>query len=209
MQRFHAHFALAAAVAVFPVPAAVLVAAEPSRNYSDGPLTPADFRALVPDPQPQADGLKMRAMTFTEIRYTTRYRWEESKPGHVTAYLKRFNTSARLQCDKSWIKEPMDLRLLAHEQGHFDITEIYARRARQKIEKLMADKSLVGHGRDERSAIAELEKEIHDQMQTFFDEERAAQIEYDRATNHGRDFPAQDRERKRIDEELEESAEKK
>ncbi|HKD35707.1 MAG TPA: DUF922 domain-containing protein, partial [Pirellulales bacterium] len=135
--------------------------------------------------------------------------WDESKPGHVTAYLTRFNTYARLFCDKCWIKEPMDLRLLSHEQGHFDITEIHARRARQKIEKLMADKSIVGHGRDERTAIADLEKKIHDEMQTIFDDERAEQIEYDRVTNHGRDHPAQDRERTRIDEELKATAEKK
>jgi hypothetical protein len=207
MKRFPILFALAAAISVLR--AAVVLAGEPSRNYSDGPLTHSDFRAAVPDPQPQADGLKMRAMTFTEIRYTTRYRWDELKPGRVTAYLTRFNTFARLSCDKCWIKEPMDLRLLAHEQGHFDITEIYARHTREKIQKLMADKSLVGHGQDERSAIADLEKKIKDQMQPIFDEERAAQTEYDRATNHGRDFPAQDRERKRIDDDLKATAEKK
>jgi predicted secreted Zn-dependent protease len=207
MNRYPSQIALVAATAIFG--AAVAHAAESSRNYSDGPLTPADFHAPVPDPQPQADGLTMRAMTFAEIRYTTRYRWDESKPGQVTAYLTRFKSNARLLCDKCWIKEPMDLRLLAHEQGHFDITEIHARRSREKIEKLMADKSLIGHGHDERTAIADLDKQIHDQMQTIFDEERADQIEYDRATSHGRDFPAQDRERKRLDEKLKESGEKK
>jgi hypothetical protein len=207
MNRLQAQIAIIAVIRLYC--AGHAAAAEAARKHSDGPLTPADFRAAVPDPQPVADGLKMRAMTYTEIRYTTRYRWDESKPDHATAYLTRFNTYARLFSDKSWIKEPMDLRLLAHEQGHFDISEINARRAREKIKKLMADKKLVGHGRDERSAIADLDKKIQDQMQTIFDEERTEQTEYDRATNHGRDFPAQDRERKRIDEELKESAEKK
>jgi Bacterial protein of unknown function (DUF922) len=177
-------------------------AAEGSRQYSDGPMTPADFRAAVPDPRPVKDGLLLRAMTHSEIRYSTRYRWDEPKPGHVTAWLTRFDCHAELLCDKCWNKEPTDLRLLDHEQGHFDIAELNARRAQKTFDKLIADKALVGHGRDERAAVADLDKKIHDEMKAIFDQENDAQIEYDRTTNHGRDFAAQAKQRKAIDERL-------
>jgi hypothetical protein len=166
-------------------------AADGPRRYADGPLGPADFRAAVPDPQPVKDGVKLRAMTDVEIRYMTRYRWDEPTPGKVSARLTRFDCFAQLLPDKCWIKEPDELRLLDHEQGHFDITEINARRAQKSFDKLIADQGLVGYGSDERSAVADLDKKVHDEMQKVFDRERDEQIEYDRATNHGRDFATQ------------------
>jgi hypothetical protein len=184
-------------------------AADAPRKYADGPLAPADFRAAVPDPRPVKDGLVLRAMSFTEIRYKTRHRWEESKQGQVTASLVRFDCSSQFDGDKSWDKEPSDLRLLAHEQGHFDISEINARQAQQRFGKLIADKSLVGRGRDERTAVADLNRKIQAEIKAIFDRERDEQVEYDRATNHGRDFESQAKERNRLDERLKESEPKK
>jgi hypothetical protein len=175
------------------------------RNYADGPLAPADFRAAVPDPQPVKDGVKLRAMTDVEIRYTTRYRWDEPTPGKVSARLTRFDCQAVLLPEKCWNKEPDDRRLLDHEQGHFDITEINARRAQQTFDQLIADQRLVGNGSDERSAVSDLDKKVHDEMQKVFDRERDEQIKYDRVTNHGRSFAAQAKQRAAIDKLLKES----
>ncbi len=169
------------------------------RTYADGPLAPADFKAAVPDPQPVKDGVKLRAMTDVEIHYSTRYRWEGTTSGEVSAWLTRFDCESMLMRDKCWNKEPDDLRLLDHEQGHFDISEINARKAQQHFKQLIADKTLVGHGADERSAMANLDKQVHDEMQKVFDREQAEQIEYDRATRHGRDFAAQAKQRAAID----------
>ncbi|HEV2973320.1 MAG TPA: DUF922 domain-containing protein [Pirellulales bacterium] len=166
-------------------------AGDSSRKYADGPIVPGDFKAAVPDPTPVKDGVKLRAMTHTDIRYSTRYRWDESNPGMVSAWLTRFDCYAALVCDKCWIKEPMDLRLIDHEQGHFDITEINARRAQKKFDQLIAEKGLVGHGHEEASAVADLNRQVDDQMQQVFDKERDEQIEYDRVTNHGRNHSAQ------------------
>jgi predicted secreted Zn-dependent protease len=173
--------------------------AEASRSHADGPLAPADFRAAVPDPQPVKDGVRLRAMTDVEIRYTTRYRWDEPTPGKVSARLTRFDCQAVLVPGKCWNKEPDDLRLLDHEQGHFDITEINARRAQKRFEQLIADQGLIGYGSDERSAVADLDKKVHDEMQKVFDRERDEQIKYDRVTNHGRNFAAQAKQRAAID----------
>jgi Bacterial protein of unknown function (DUF922) len=178
------------------------------RTYADGPLSPADFRAAVPEPQTVKDGVKLRAMTETEIRYTTRYRWDEPTPGKVSARLTRFDCFAQLLPDKCWIKEPDDLRLLDHEQGHFDITEINARPAQKSFDKLIADQGLVGYGSDERSAVADLDKKVHDEMQKVFDREREEQIKYDRVTDHGRSFVAQAKQRAAIDKLLKESEQK-
>jgi hypothetical protein len=183
----------------------VAYAVDRPRTYADGPLAPADFRAAVPEPQPVKDGVKLRAMTDVEIRYTTRYRWDEPMPGNVSARLTRFDSQAVLLPDKCWNKEPDDLRLLDHEQGHFDITEINSRRAQKRFDQLIADQGLLGYGSDERSAVADLDKKVHDEMQKIFDRERDEQIKYDRASNHGRNFAAQAKQRATIDKVLKES----
>ena len=67
----------------------------------------------------------------------------------------------------------------------------------------------MGHGGDERAAVADLDKKVHDEMKAVFDQENDEQIEYDRATNHGRDFAAQAKQRKAIDERLKQSELKK
>jgi hypothetical protein len=180
-------------------------AAEAPRKYADGPLAPADFRAAVPEPQPVKDGVRLRAMTDVEIRYTTRYRWDEPTPGNVSARLTRFECQAVLLPEKCWNKEPDDLRLLDHEQGHFDVTEINTRRAQKRFDQLIADQGLIGYGSDERSAVADLDKKVHDEMQKVFDRERDEQIKYDRASNHGRNFAAQAKQRAAIDKLLKES----
>jgi hypothetical protein len=44
--------------------------------------------------------------------------------------------------NKSWTKTPRDGSILNHEQGHFDITEIYARRLATAIRNLSQDKKI-------------------------------------------------------------------
>lgn len=47
-----------------------------------------------------------------------------------------FNISACMDRNKSWIKSKSDTATLLHEQGHFDITEVYARLLRREILKI-------------------------------------------------------------------------
>jgi Bacterial protein of unknown function (DUF922) len=77
----------------------------------------------------------------------------------------------------SWVKEPTN-NLLTHEQLHFDITEIHAR----KIRKFFAeypDACRLGKSGIDRAA------------QTFIQASYARQEEYDQATNHGQNWRAQ------------------
>jgi len=89
--------------------------------------------------------------------------------------------SGRSWVDRTLFVEPgSDLWGLRHEQTHFDLTEMHARRARQFLSEL-ADPC-------ERSA-AQL-SELGDR---FVNEAQDAQDRYDRETIHGRDGTAQRR----------------
>jgi uncharacterized protein DUF922 len=172
-------------------------AAEPAlRKYAEGPLGPADFRGTPPDPLPINNDVRLLCMTYTQIRYTTRNRWEEKSPGNFVAHLTRCDCFAVVERPKSWNTRPSDLRLLDHEQGHFDISEIHARLGQQKLDQLLSGPGLLGHGRDETSAVADLDQKVRDLMKEIFDTESNEQLQYDRLTRHGRDPTAQAEQRR-------------
>ena len=74
----------------------------------------------------------------------------------------------------SWWREPatMTPKLMRHEQLHFDITEVYARRLRQKLAGVHMPCAQLG------SAFERLSKDV------YADWEKAEE-QYDRDTNHG------------------------
>jgi hypothetical protein len=175
----------------------------PEHKYADGPLTPADYRRKPPDEPPVVSYYPMRAMTYVGIRYTSEYRWDEKRRGDVEARLIAINVFANVDRSQSWIRAPGDLRLLDHEQGHFDIAEANARRAQAKIDAMIKANQLVGHGRDERSARADLDRRLKARMDEVFDDDAKAQKEYDRVTDHGRAHAAQAEQRRLQKEALE------
>ena len=147
-------------------------------------------------------------MAHTEIRYDTDYRWDELASGGVVARLTHFACEARLLHNKCWNSATGDRQLLDHEQGHFDIAEINARRIQKTFDRWIAADKLHGRGRDEAAAIADLDKQIHALMGKFFDREEADQVEYDRVTHHGDVFAEQAKQRARQRELLKETAPK-
>lgn len=90
----------------------------------------------------------------------------------------------------SWVKEPTNA-LLLHEQAHFDITEIHARKMR-KLFAEMPDPCRLG-----RTGIDNAAKAI---IATNYE----VQNEYDRATAHGEDTKVQQEWLSRIAKELQE-----
>ncbi|MEM7585813.1 MAG: DUF922 domain-containing protein [Acidobacteriota bacterium] len=70
-------------------------------------------------------------------------------------------------------------QLLAHEQGHFDLTEIMARRLGHKLVGVEA------HGETSAQARAALIEKVERAHRVTVDELNAWQAEYDRATHHG------------------------
>ena len=125
---------------------------------ADRPLTVADFRGR---PQPTAGHA---ALTSADINTGANCR------GNV------FSGSARASFSpaRSWVRDParMTPALLRHEQLHFDMAEVYARRLRQQLAAIHTPCSQLGNTFDQvsQAAYAAWEK---------------AQKDYDRDTNHG------------------------
>ena len=74
----------------------------------------------------------------------------------------------------SWWRDPatMTPKLLRHEQLHFDITEVYARRLRQKLAAVRVPCAQLG------SSFERLSKSVYAEWEK-------AEEQYDRDTNHG------------------------
>ena len=178
--------------------------AEKSRRYADGPLTPDDFKLAAPDPVPTDAGISMVAMTYAELRYSYHYRFEE-KNGRATAWPVDVEVFAVMVRAKSWNTQPQSVRILDHEQGHFDLAEIHARRASEKLNKALADRKYIGRGKTEAEARTDLESQLNKAFEALVDQLMAEQKEYDRATQHGLADAAQAEARKVQKEQLEET----
>jgi hypothetical protein len=122
------------------------------------PLTLADFKSR---PRP---GETHAALTSATIVAQVACKGGQFT-GHVQA---AFDPTA------SWWREPATAtpKLLRHEQLHFDITEVYARRLRQKLAAVRVPCAQLG------SAFEALSKGV------YADWEKAEE-QYDRDTNHG------------------------
>src|SRR5688500_17525432 len=135
------------------------LAAEPApspkptpRRYEAGPLTSADFAA-----PPPADRRDLLANTHTALEYAVQYRGTTSAQG-TRVFATRLEVYATLTPSKSWNAAAADARLLDHEQGHFDITQLHARKWRQQAAAQIARKALVGEGRTEAAARQALQE---------------------------------------------------
>ena len=80
--------------------------------------------------------------------------------------------------NKSWyIKEKGDARILAHEQLHFDITELHARKFRKEIEQLKVSNKI--------------REQLHSLNQKINQELAATQNRYDSETDSSLNFEKQ------------------
>ncbi len=103
----------------------------------------------------------------------------------------RFDVNAYFSPTDSWVDRPDASRLLLHhEQGHFDIGEIYARKMRQRLARTAFDRS-------------RLNEQITIIYQETFEEYREAQATYDRVSGHSTNTAGQREWDRWIDRELE------
>ncbi|MGV3528506.1 MAG: DUF922 domain-containing protein [Flavisolibacter sp.] len=89
---------------------------------------------------------------------------------------------------KSWATMKTDY-ILAHEQGHFDITELYARKLHQELQ------AYVYNSRTYKKDISEIYRNV-------VQEKEALQMAYDRQTDHSRNRRVQAEWQERIDQML-------
>lgn len=97
-----------------------------------------------------------------------------------------FQVIAAFHPRRSWVKPEVlrdsveSRRTLAHEQAHFHITEVYARRMRQQFRELTAP-------------CARSDAALEAEAQRVVQEEKATQRRYDAETGHGLELRQQAR----------------
>lgn len=126
-----------------------------------------------------------KAFTYSGIRYTV------DSPGDTIEIF----VEAYFLEDQSWVyREFQTERLLNHEQRHFDIAEIYARRMRAELQKYEVHvMQFVSH--DFGSDIKRTFNQLYDEMEQ-------KQKDYDFETEHGLEDTAQARWNAWIDDQL-------
>jgi hypothetical protein len=165
------------------------------RPYADGPLTIEDFAGKPPDKSPISMGIEMVANTDCEIRYEYRSVVEQRAADLWTARITSFTCTAVVEPAKCWTTQPESLRVLDHEQGHFDLTEIAARRTQKHFAGLVLNRKAAANGRDRRAAERTLDAQIKKAMNELYDGLATAQKTYDEETRHGTAILAQSRHR--------------
>lgn len=197
------------ALAISPGDAADPAATAPDqRKYSAGPLSPADFTMPPPKPLPKASGstgMTALAQTFVEIHYTYGYR-VEPRGQRREAFATNADLFATLARSHSWNAAPDNKRLLAHEQGHFDIGEIFAWRGQVRFDKLIAARGITASGATDEEALKALSTAVAAEFAKVIAEMQAEHVRYDADTRHGVDVERQSQWRRKFDEQLQDAA---
>jgi Bacterial protein of unknown function (DUF922) len=96
------------------------------------------------------------------------------------------------RCKSGSIKEKQTPKLLKHEQGHFDISEIWARRLNKKLQ------GLCGRGKTVKEAEDDLKKEVDKLFDEHFKDLDKMQKDYDKETEGSRNDAKQTEWNKKI-----------
>jgi len=176
------------------------------RPYDKGPLAPREFTGPVPDAA--RDGrLQRQAYTRTDLRYD--YRYNYTIAGDVfEVELSEIRVAASFVPQESWLALPNDVRLLDHEQGHFDLAEIQARRMRADFLQRQHAGELKFKAASEAAGHALLKQRLDTLFTKGLDTLRTLEEDYDRTTRSGVDFRGQLNARRQLQEWLRETTQK-
>ncbi|MGB8374159.1 MAG: DUF922 domain-containing protein [Salegentibacter sp.] len=145
----------------------------------DRPLTWADFKAEPPANDPY------EANTNSGISYSWTYSTSSGRPDL------RYEVHTYFYPELSWSRElEEEDYILAHEQLHFDISELYARKLRKELEEYEIGRNI---RRDLRNIYNKIEQE-----------REAMEKAYDAESNHSKNREAEFRWRKMIAKKLSE-----
>ncbi|MCL4201774.1 MAG: hypothetical protein KJ000_04725 [Pirellulaceae bacterium] len=162
------------------------------RVYETGPLSARDFQAKIP-----ADNRGLDAWTTTDLVYRLEYQTRITSR-IASVWTTQVTVEAVVIPGKSWNRRPDDSALMDHEQGHFDLSQIAALRARIHF----ANQRLTGTATTAEAAARNLDNEVQRQIREFFEALRLEHEDYDRLTRHGRDESKQREQRRLQQEEL-------
>jgi hypothetical protein len=157
---------------------------------ADRPLTWADFQG----PVPRTARKERVAATAASLSWSYEYEVQWS-PGDCTYEITHIDTSALFDPGSSWVRPGHRTdAVLQHEQGHFDIAQIFEQKLRVRSRELVGVKRDC-RGRSARQANRHAESAAADLMGQVFDqlwrEYQDRQESYDRDTRHGIDRAAQ------------------
>ena len=129
------------------------------------------------------DGTDVAAVTRCGLGMSTNRVTGHNKP--------IFYVQATFYCNESWYRKdmPMTDEILEHEQGHFDLCEVYARQLRKKLNGA----NLNAHN---------LSKEANAIFNKVNDQYTERQKDYDKETRHGQERSVQQKWNDVIEEEL-------
>lgn len=123
---------------------------------SERPLDWADFKAVP------KQNIPYEANTNSGISFSWNYSNESGEP------VLEYEVNTNFYPEKSWVKEVEDNHyLLAHEQLHFDISELHARKLRKAIDDYKMGRNI----RRELNLLYENIEKQRVQMQNQFDVE--------------------------------------
>ena len=159
------------------------------RPYSGGNLTAADFGGTAP---PVKDREGNDAVTAAGVTSQVVEGQASGTPGNRAYAPSLIVVEAVVDTAESWNTLPTDTDLMKHEQGHFDLAQIAAKKAQAEINKALKDGKLNGKGKTVEEAVADTEKKINEIIDRYKKELKAANKAYDDATDHGRDDAKQD-----------------
>lgn len=144
---------------------------------ANGPLTWNDFKAAPKNSVPY------EANTNSGITFSWSYSTESGKP------VLEYEVFSFFYPQSSWVKEVEETQyLLRHEQLHFDITELHARKLRKAI--------------DQYKMGSNIKKELNQLYEKIERERVKMQNRFDAETNHSRNKEAEAKWRKFVLEEL-------
>ncbi len=150
-------------------------AGEDALTWSSGrKLNWSDYKA---SPNPKSDAA---ATTSTSL----------SIDYHISAEHFSYTIKSWFSRSRSWGRDKTDY-ILSHEQGHFDIAEVYARKLHQRMSAYQFNKRTY-------------QKELNSIYNEVADEKAAVQQQYDRETRHSIDKEKQAEWLKKISKMLEE-----
>lgn len=135
------------------------------------------------------EAVSFAANTQGFIHYDFRSKFKQTENG-VDAVISQIEIRSGFDAGKSWRKSDLTSnpdRLLAHEQGHLDINETFARRLR----KVPLTEWPVGSGATSTTAQNSLEYKLNARLKETIDECNAEQRQYDDETQHGKIESAQ------------------
>jgi hypothetical protein len=158
------------------------IGVSPWRQHGDT-LSGKDFVGDVPKKRPSAQ-VKILGYAFIAIRYDFRASFAAT-PTQVTATLTELDLFSAIDRKTSWL-ELETPALLDHLQGHFDLVEIEARKARKIMRRRLDEGSVIrGFGKDENAAIADLQKNVEEALLTFHQRATKSREQFDKTTRHG------------------------